>query len=109
MTLNEFANRIESLGNTMDFCIEDVFSWRGSYDMPACSISARKTTRKHNLIMIDRLLNETFEGWKGGEYDYKYYQDINFEPGWSSYTDGKYLNKFLMDNGDNEDVRKIFG
>lgn len=109
MTLNEFANRIESLGNTMNFCIEDVFSWRGSYDMPACSISTTKTTKRHNLIMIDRLLNETFDGWKGGEFEYSSYQDIYFEPGEGSYTAGQYLNKFLMNNGDNEDVRKIFG
>jgi len=108
MTLNEFANRIESLGNTMNFCIEDVFSWRGSYDMPACSISTRKTTKRHNLKMIDKLVNETFDGWKGGEFEYSYDQDIYFEADEGSYTAGQYLNKFLMNNGDNKDVRKIF-
>lgn len=109
MNIYEFKRRIESLGDTMNFCIESVFSWRGSYREPACSISTRNTTKEHNLEMLERLLNNLFWGWKGGEYTYDITDEIHFESDYGSWTDGKYLYKFLMDNGDNEDVRKIFG
>lgn len=108
MTIYELIKKIQSLGDTMDFCIEDVFSWRGVYAEPACSISSRKTTKKHNLQMLKRLMKETFDGYKGGEYTYDKNSEIHFEEEWSSFTDGKYLNGFLLDNADNEDVKSIF-
>ena len=37
MTIRELRLKIESWENdTMDFCIEEVFSWRGIYAEPAC-------------------------------------------------------------------------
>jgi hypothetical protein len=108
MTLQELREKIESLGETMNFRITDVFSWRGSYRLPACSISAELTTKEENLAMIERLLSETFTGYKGGEYEYSDCDDINFEPGYWAWTDGRYLIQFILDNANNEDVRKIF-
>ena len=108
MTIQHLKEKIESLGNTMNFCIEDVFSWRGAYAEPACCISSHNTTKAHNLEMLNRLTTETFYGWKGGEYTYNTYYDIHFESEWSSWTDGTFLNRFLLDNADNDDVRYIF-
>jgi len=109
MTIQELTNRISSLGNTMDFCIEDVFSWRGSYNEPACTISTNNTTKEHNLYMLGLLTTETFFGWKGGEYTYRAYSDIHFEEDAGSWSDGKFINSFLLNNANNKDVRFIFG
>lgn len=108
MTVYELKRNIESLGNTMNFCIEDVFSWRGFYAEPACSISSRNTSKKHNLKMLNRILTETFYGWKGGEYNYDINSEIHFECEWSSWSNGKYIDKFLSMNENNEDVKSIF-
>lgn len=108
MTIDGLRNKIKSLGNTMDFCITDVFSWRGVYNEPACSISTDTTSKEHNLAMIDKLLSETFSGWKGGEYTYHRYDDIHFEDTPDSWSNGAYIRRFLLDNADNQDVRSIF-
>lgn len=108
MTINELQNAIKWLGDEMNFCIEDVFSWRGAYAEPACEISTRRVSKQHNLDMINRLLTETFRGYKGGEYTYNEIDDIHFECEPGAYSDGKYLNKFLLDNSDNKDVYEIF-
>lgn len=108
MTIQELTNKIESLGDTMDFCIEDIFSWRGFYIEPACTISTNNTTKEHNLSMLNKLITETFYGWKGGEYTYTEYSDIHFEEDRGSWSDGKFLNRFLLNNANNKDVKFIF-
>lgn len=108
MTIRELKDKIVSLGDTMDFSIDDVFSWRGSYCQPACSISAIKTTKEANLYMIDRLLKEDFYGWKGGVYTFSSDDEIHFEESWGSYSDGQYLIDFILDNSSNQDVYSIF-
>lgn len=109
MTLKEFYEKIESFpSDTMNFCIEDVFSWRGIYSEPACSLSTCKTSKLHNLDMLHRLLNETFIGWKGGSYKYSFNHDINFELDERMYTDGEYLINFIANNPSPE-VKHIFG
>lgn len=109
MTLKEFYERIESFPNdTMNFCIVDVFSWRGSYGEPCCSISTTNVTKQHNLDMLNRLLNEIFEGWKGGEYIYMETDEIHFEPDEGMWTNNKYLINFIANNPSSE-VKHIFG
>ena len=99
MTLKEFYEKIESFPNdTMNFCIVNVFSWRGSYDEPCCSLSSDEITKQHNLDMLQQLLNEKFYGWKGGEYTYTEYDKIHFESSHGSYSDGRYIISFVANN-----------
>lgn len=108
MTIGDLRYKIEAMGDTMNFCIEDVFSWRGSYDEAACYITPNETTKEHNLEMIDRLLTHVFEGWKGGEYTYDPWTQIHFEQGPSEWSDDKFLIRFLVCNSSNDDVKYIF-
>ena len=108
MTIQELTNKIASLGDTMDFCIEDVFSWRGSYDEPACTIYTNNTTKEHNLYMLGLLITEAFCGWKGGAYTYTEYSDIHFEEDAGNWSGGEFLNHFLLNNANNKDVKFIF-
>jgi len=109
MTILELKEKIESWpGTTMPFCIEDVFSWRGVYAEPACCISTREVSKEENLSMLSVLTTNAFTGWKGGEYSYHDYDDIHFEVSAGSWSDGKFIADFLMDNGDNTAVRHIF-
>ena len=109
MTIEELREKIESYPEeTMPFCIDDVFSWRGVYAEPACSLSTDTTTKEHNYQMLDRLENETFEGWKGGEYTYHPYDDLHFEDEPGNWSDGQYLIDFLLNNSKNKAVKHIF-
>lgn len=110
MTLKELYNKIESYpSDTMNFCIEDVFSWRGSYDEPCCAISIRETSKSYNLNMLYRLVYEVFIGWKGGEFTYTFDDIIHFECKEGSYTPNNgYLIGFIARN-QNEEVKYIFG
>jgi hypothetical protein len=109
MTLKEFYEKIKSFsGDTMKFAITDVFSWRGSYDKPACSIECSLASKEYNLNMLSRLLNETFYGWKGGKYIYTEDDEIHFESSHGSYSDGRYILNFVANNP-SEEVRHIFG
>ena len=109
MTLKEFYEKIESFpSDIMNFCIEDVFSWRGIYAEPACSLSTCETSKLHNLDMLQRLLNEIFIGWKGGEYSYTEDDEMHFESSHGSYSDGRYILSFVANNP-SEEVRHIFG
>ena len=109
MTIEEFKDKIKSYpGDTMPFCIDDVFSWRGVYSEPACAISTCDASKEHNIEMLERLVTEEFYGWKGGEYRYHDYDDIHFEIEPGSWSDGQFINDFLMDNYDNDAVRYIF-
>ena len=109
MTILELKEKIESWPETtMPFCIEDVFSWRGVYAEPSCAISTCDTSKEHNIEMLERLVTEEFYGWKGGEYHYHNYNDIHFEVSDGSWSDGKFIKDFLLDNSDNAAVRYIF-
>ena len=111
MTLGELYDKIKSYPHdTMDFCVTDVFSWRGSYDEPCCSLSTTKqTTKRENLDMLRRLTNEEFYGYKGGEYTYTFDDKINFECDCSVYSNGMYLKGFIKRNEDSEIINHIFG
>ena len=109
MIIKDLYNKIESWPeDTMDFCVTDVFSWRGVYAEPACSLSTSNTTKVENLDMLSRLMSESFMGWKGGEYTYCSADTINFECSEGSYSDGKYLIGFLARNH-SPIIEHIFG
>lgn len=108
MTVKEFYNKIETYKeNEMNFKIEEVFSWRGIYSEPCVSLSTNKSTKEENLNMLNRLCTETFEGWKGGEYEYSWCDTIHFEAGEGSYSEGDYILKFIIRNT-NDEIKHIF-
>lgn len=110
MTLGEFYDKVSSWSSdTMNFRIDDVFSWRGSYYEPCCEISICETSKQDNLDMLRRLVNEIFIGWKGGEFTYTFEDVIHFECEKGSYTPNNgYLIEFIARN-QNEEVKHIFG
>lgn len=109
ITLGEFYDKIKSYPqDIMDFRITDVFSWRGIYKEPCCSLSTERTTKQENLDMLRRLINEVFCGYKGGEYTYTFDDFINFECDESAYSSGNYLKGFIKWNQDSEIVNHIF-
>lgn len=109
MTIKELYNKIESWAeDTMDFCITDVFSWRGIYAEPACSLSTSNTTKQENLDMLRRLTFEIFKGWKGGKYIYNFEDEIHFECDGGSYSSGDYIMGFLARNH-SPIIKHIFG
>ena len=110
MTLKELYDKIESYpSDTMNFCIEDVFAWRGIYAEPCCSLLTKQTTKQENLDMLRRLTNEVFYGYKGGEYTYTFDDWINFECDCSEYTDGRYLKGFINKYKETQEIKHIFG
>ena len=111
MTLGELYDKIKSYPHdTMDFCITDVFSWRGIYREPCCSLSTTKqTTKQENLDMLRRLTNEVFRGYKGGEYTYTFDDTMHFEYDYGEYSSGGYLKDFIKRNEDSEIINHIFG
>lgn len=109
MTIKELYDKIESWPeDTMDFCITDVFSWRGVYAEPACSLACMSVSKQENLDMLNKLTSETFDGWKGGEYTYCSADTINFECGEGSYSGGEYIIRFLAKNH-SPVIEHIFG
>lgn len=109
MTLRNFKEKIETYpSDTMNFCIEDVFSWRGIYAEPCCSLSTRCVTKEHNLKKLNRLLSETFRGLQGGQYRYDMFHTIHFENEYDEWTNGDYIVKFIVHNL-NDEIKHIFG
>lgn len=110
MTLGELYDKISSWPEeTMNFCIEDVFSWRGVYAEPCCELSTNYSTKQYNLDKLRELTTEVFYGWKGGEYTYTFEDKINFESEHGNYSSGNYLKAFIKRNKDSEIVKHIFG
>ena len=108
MTIKELYDNIKSYPNdTMDFCIENVFTWRGFYQDAACEISTRNVSKQYNLKQLEKLTSETFSGWKGGEFSYDEYTTINFESDYGSYTNGNYILSFIVNNY-NDAIKHIF-
>ena len=92
MTLGEFKKYIESFPNdkVFPYGISYPFSWRGVYAEVAFKITEQSTTKAEILTNIQAALDETFIGWKGGEYHYNEDTDIHFESSEGRYTDGDY-------------------
>lgn len=110
MTLKELYDKIKSYpSDTMNFCIEDVFSWRGIYAEPCCSLSVEKTNKQDNLNKLSDLVKFEFSGWKGGYFEYDWDSTIHFESDYGEYTDGRYLNGFINKYKENPEFKHIFG
>lgn len=110
MTIGDLYRKIESWPeDTMNFRIIDVFSWRGIYAEAAAEISTERTLKQDNLNMLDEAIKFTHEGWKGGEFEYDFSTEIHFECDYGSYSNGRYLNGFLLRNANEYVVQYIFG
>lgn len=53
-------------------------SWRGSYNQP-CIFMGDNTDKNDLIQALRRLKSETYEGWKGGEYNYGGYDNLEME------------------------------
>ena len=97
MKLKEFKDYIENAenGKQFNYGISEPFSWRGSYDEVAFEILEQPMTREEILANIEKAYQGTFYGYKGGEYTYKDYTEVNFEEDTSSYTDGGYCAEMI--------------
>ena len=97
MTLKEFKNYIESFQNSAKFKygISDPFSWRGSYSEVAFEVLETPMEKEVILERINKAYSETFIGYKGGEFQYYDYTDVNFEVDHGSYTDGEYCAEMI--------------
>jgi hypothetical protein len=74
--------------------LTDVFSWRGSYDEVAFSLSKEECTKQELLEVINKAYTETHYGYKGGEYKYADWTDVHFEEYYGTYTDGGYFQDY---------------
>lgn len=104
MTLKELKDHIESFpfGNNFEYGITKPFSWRGSYDEVAFAIVKSPMTREEVLENIELAYNNTFFGYKGGEYRYEDWTTVNFEEeGSRNYSDGGYVARMIseIENG----------
>ena len=80
MTIREIIKRLEELDKDVtlkiwdNFGFEfssdfDVFSWRGSYDLPAIELSTGlKTTAEEALENLIKAKGRVVHGYKGGEF-----------------------------------------
>lgn len=53
-------------------------SWRGSYNQP-CIFMGDNTDKGDLIQALRRLKSDTYEGWKGGEYNYGGYDNLEME------------------------------
>ena len=97
MNLKEFKTIIENFNPDvqMIFSISEPFSWRGSYNEVCFSIVDVPTPVQDILNKIDEAYKGIFQGWKGGEYKYDDFTQVNFEANYSDYTDGDYCTKMI--------------
>ena len=98
MNLGELKNHFEKLpqSKVLEYSLSSPFSWRGSYNKCAFSIEKKQSTVSENIEKIKKAYSETFIGYKGGEYEYNDDTPIHFEEDYSSYSDGEYLEKFIL-------------
>lgn len=85
MTIQDLKTYFETAEKPTFFLV-DVFSWRGSYNEVAFEPS-REGTREESLKQIERAIEESFVGWKGGCYTYSLNTEVHFENCHSAFTD----------------------
>lgn len=68
-----------------------ICSWRGAYDEPCLIIEFTKDNHELEDILpfLEKLLQEDFQGYKGGEYTYNTFDDLNIELHYSDYTSNR--------------------
>lgn len=106
MNLKQLKSHFENMDSNekLDYSLSNPFSWRGSYDEVAFDIEEKPSTPKENLDKIKEAYNETFYGYKGGEFTFDDCTSINFEQDTGSYTDGGYCEKLISELLDIEKV-----
>ena len=97
MTLKEFKEHIEKFSSNKEFKfgISEPFSWRGSYDEVAFEFTEFPMSREDILKNIKMAYDNTFYGYKGGEYTYSDHTEVNFERNDRTYTCGEYTEKWI--------------
>ena len=91
MTLLEFKELVEKTQKkVLKYGISEPFSWRGSYDEVAFEVIKEETKKEGVLSNIKKAYDGVFRGYKGGDFTYEDYTDVNFEYDTSSYTNGGY-------------------
>ena len=85
---------IEDTGAVRVSGFSDVGSWRGYYNEPALFMGDNHD--KYDLIaLLDELTDKTYEGWKGGEYNYTSDQGLVIETEHRAYSGDGYINKVV--------------
>ncbi len=72
ITIGDMLNLLESKDpdEILTYGFENPHSYRGMYDCAAVEVAYRDVTVSQMIDVCKKLLNRTFAGWKGGEYDY---------------------------------------
>lgn len=99
MNLEQLKNHIESFPADYQFKygLSKPFSWRGSYDEVAFAIVG-SMSKEEVLENINLAYTETFYGYKGGEYKYGDWTDVNFEEeGSRNYSGGGYTSRKIAE------------
>lgn len=97
MNLGEFEKYIKSFpeGTTFKYGISEPFSWRGVYAEVAFQMLEESMTKEQILERIQKALTDTFIGYKGGEYNYNKYTNVNFEADYGRWTEGNYTARWI--------------
>lgn len=75
-------------------CPYDCGSWRGVYAEAAIFVEDGTSTLGEWVPFLEKLLNEEFEGYKGGEYSYQGYTNLHIEYQQSDANDTLWLKLF---------------
>lgn len=104
MTLGELKSHIENHpnGTNFNYSLSNPFSWRGIYAEVAFAIEKIPSTKEELLKKVEMALNNTFTGYKGGDYKYSEYTDIHFEESIGRWTDGDYVRNLIEEITDEE-------
>ncbi len=106
MTLLELKKYFESMrkDRNFDYCLSYPFCWRASYFEIAFAIEKKECKASHILLNIYHGLNNIFVGWKGGNYAFNKDTKVNFENGYSEWTDGQYMKDWIVKLGGSIEV-----
>lgn len=109
MNLGELKQHFEGFDDdhVFDYSLSEPFSWRGSYAEVAFSIKEEPSTKEDMLKNIELATTNQFYGYKGGEYRYNEHTPINFERGYSSWSDEGYVKDIISDIKDELPYKSI--
>lgn len=98
MNLKQLLDHVQALtpGTTLHFGLSEPFAWRGIYAEVAFRIVEEPSTREDVLARIAQALQNTFYGYKGGEYKYDLYTTVHFEQDSGACTNGGYTAQWIQ-------------
>lgn len=96
MNLSDLKNLFSNVpdDHILQYGISEPFSWRGSYD-EVCFAVEEYVTGKQCKERIQKAYEDTFHGWKGGEFTYTDTTPVNFEHQSGAYTDEGYTKEMI--------------